>query len=120
MSTMIQASAPTNIAGRYMLRLQRENFAKLEALVWLNTPDDAPIRIPNNAMLSPRRIARILQNEVGVRGLSAAPIADMIFKLMGDWRSEGFPDLTEVQPFTGRVGFWTIMLTYGDSDATLG
>ena len=119
MSTMIQASAPTDIAGRYMLRLQRENFAKLEARVWL-MPDATPVRIPNNAMLSPRRIARILQNELGVRGLSAALIADMIYELMGDWRHLGFPDFAETQPFTGHVGYWTVMLTYGDSDATLG
>ena len=119
MSTMIQASAPTNIAGRYTLRLQRENFAKLEAIVWI-MQEAEPVRIPNKAMLSPRRIARILQNELGVRGLSSALIADMIFKLMGDWRSEGFPDLTESHPFIGHVGYWGTMLTYGDSDATLG
>tara|TARA_R110002020_G_scaffold404912_1_gene614953 strand:- start:1841 stop:2188 length:348 start_codon:yes stop_codon:yes gene_type:complete len=114
MSTMIEASAPTDIAGRYALQIQRENFAKLEARMWIST-DATALRIPNKAMLSPRRIARLLQTERGLKGTIATPIADMTYKLMRDWRYEGFPDLNYTQPFTGTVGFWNVMLTYGEA-----
>lgn len=112
--------APPNIDhGRLLTHKRRELFSRLHAevssgesgIVW---------EIPNNALLSPRRIDRILAEldlATGLvpRGRISEYIADEIFRLMQDWLDTGLPrivalGLPVVVGRAGRVLGWTIRL----------
>lgn len=108
--TMVEPSRQTIDHGRVETLKRRQKFSTLSALLH-DEGYDTLIEIPNEALLSPRRIYRASFGFMqAMRPSVCVSTADMIYKLLQDWRDEGYPDLEGRPDFDGKVSGWTVRL----------
>lgn len=118
--TMVEPSRATIDHGRLLTLRRRDLFSRLHAEI-TGSGSSVTWQVPNEALLSPRRIDRILEalNLAGSkkpRGEISACIADEIFRLLQAWRDGGLTvpiheiGYPVVVGEAGRVGGWTIRL----------
>lgn len=73
-------------------RIQREMFSTLVGYV-NSDYKSYQVRIPNNALLSPRRIHRILVDSDYGRIVDALSVSDAFYEAMQQWRDGNYEDL---------------------------